>query len=198
MPGQAPPLTDERALLLAYIAQQRDGLRYAAYGLTDDQARLTPTAGTLSIGGLIKHVAATEQGWVDLIVQRRRPVSRDEGERAYHDGFRLLGDETLPGVLARYAEVAAETEAVVAGVVDLAQPVPVPKGVPWFPADVDAWSVRWVLLHVLEETARHAGHADIVRESIDGATMHPLMAAAEGWPATEWLTPWRPRDEPSR
>jgi Protein of unknown function (DUF664) len=90
-----------------------------------------------------------------------------------------------------YDEVAKETEAVVAGIADLGQPVPVPKGVPWFP-DIEAWSVRWVLLHLIEETARHAGHADIVRESIDGATMYELMAAAEGWPATDWLKPWEP------
>ena len=192
MPGQAPPLTDERDLLLAYIRQQRDGLRYAAFGLTDEQARLTPTAGTLSIGGLIKHVADTEEGWMDLVVRRQRNLSQEEQERRYVHGFTLLPDETLAGVLARYEAVAAETEAIVAGIDDLAQPVPVPKGVPWFPADVDAWTVRWVLLHLVEETARHAGHADIVRESIDGATMHPLMAAAEGWPATEWLQPWEP------
>ena len=73
------------------------------------------------------------------------------------------------------------------GASSLDQPVPVPKGVPWFPDDVDAWSVRWVLLHLVEEIARHAGHADIIRESIDGATMFELMAAAEGWPATDWL-----------
>jgi uncharacterized damage-inducible protein DinB len=192
MPGQAPPLTDERDLLLAYIRQQRDGLRYAAFGLTDEQARLTPTAGTLSIGGLIKHVADTEEGWMDLVVRRQRNLSQEEQERRYVHGFTLLADETLAGVLARYEAVAAETEAIVAAIDDLAQPVPVPKGVPWFPADVDAWTVRWVLLHLVEETARHAGHADIVRESIDGATMHPLMAAAEGWPATEWLQPWEP------
>ena len=72
-----------------------------------------------------------------------------------------------------------------------------PKGVPWFPDDVDAWSVRWVLLHLIEEIARHAGHADIVREAIDGATMYELMAAAEGWPATEWLQPWQPSDQAS-
>lgn len=46
---------------------------------------------------------------------------------------------------------------------------PVPRGVPWFPADVEKWSVRWVLLHLIEETARHGGHADIIRESLDGA-----------------------------
>src|SRR5205823_5751235 len=62
MPGQAPPLTDERALLLAYNGQQRDGIRNAAYGLTDEQARLTPSASTLSIGGILKHVADTERG----------------------------------------------------------------------------------------------------------------------------------------
>ena len=78
------------------------------------------------------------------------------------------------------------------GIADMNQAVPVPKGVPWFPDDVDAWSVRWVLLHLIEEIARHAGHADIIRESIDGATMYPLMAAAEHWPETEWLKPWKP------
>src|SRR5215203_1059846 len=66
----------------------------------------------------------------------------------------------------------------------------VPDGVPWFPDDVEAWSVRWVLLHLIEEIGRHAGHADIMRESIDGATMYELMAGAEGWPATDWLQPW--------
>lgn len=191
MPGQAPALTDERGLLLAYIAQQRDGIRFAAFGLTDDQARLTPTAGTLSIGGLVKHVAGTERHWIDIALHQERAAARAEQEQDYADGFRLRDDETLAGVLAAYDEVARETEAAIAGV-DLAQPVPVPQGVPWFPADVEAWSVRWVLLHVIEETARHAGHADIVREAIDGATMYELMAGAEGWPATDWLTPWRP------
>jgi hypothetical protein len=93
-------------------------------------------------------------------------------------------------VLRLFDEVAAETEQVIAAIPDLGQAVPVPKGVPWFPSDVDAWSVRWVLLHLIEETARHAGHADIVRECLDGATAFPLMAAAEGWPSTPWLQPW--------
>jgi uncharacterized damage-inducible protein DinB len=187
MASHPPPLTDEKALLLAYIAQQRDGLCNAAFGLTDEQARSTPTAGTLSIGGLVKHVAATEQSWIDMALQRQRSPGN---EQDYADGFRLRDDETLAGVLATYDEVAQSTEAGMTDV-SLDQPVPVPKGVPWFPADVEAWTVRWVLLHVIEETARHAGHADIVRESIDGATMYELMAGVEGWPETEWLKPWR-------
>ena len=88
--------------------------------------------------------------------------------------------------------MAAETGGGRRPIGDLDQPVPVPKGVPWYPDDVDAWSVRWVLLHLIEEIARHAGHADIVREAIDGATIFELLAAAEGWPATDWLQPWEP------
>lgn len=188
MPGQAPPLSDERELLLAFIEQQRDGIRNAAYGLTDEQARLSPSASSLSIGGLVKHAIDMERGWIDMVLQR----AGDASPASYEDNFRLGPDETLSGVLAHYDEVARETEAVIGRISDLGQPVPVPKGVPWFPDDIDAWSVRWVLLHLIEEIARHAGHADIVRESIDGATMYELMAAAEGWPATDWLTPWQP------
>jgi uncharacterized damage-inducible protein DinB len=191
MPGQAAPLTDERDLLLAYVAQQREGIRNAAYGLTDAQARLTPVASSLSIGGLVKHVAAVESGWIDMVLLRDDRSSGD-GASDYFANFSLGTGETLAGALARYAEVAQETEAVMVGIPDLDRAVPVPKGVPWFPDDVEAWSVRWVLLHLVEETARHAGHADIIREAIDGATMHRLMAAVEGWPATEWMTPWTP------
>jgi hypothetical protein len=185
MPGQAPPLTDERQLLLAFIAQQRDGIRYAGHGLTDDRARLTPTAGTLSVGGLIKHAAQMERQWVAIMLQRPAP------EADYEDGFRLGPGETLAAATADLEAAGQQTAAAVATVA-LDDPVPVPRGVPWFPSDIEAWSVRWVLLHLIEELGRHAGHADIVRESIDGATTYGLMAAAEGWPATEWVTPWEP------
>jgi uncharacterized damage-inducible protein DinB len=188
MASMVPPVSDERAGLLGYLAQQRYALRVAAYGLTDEQARATPSVSPLSVGGLIKHVAATERGWIDTILQREG----DGGEADYENGFRLGPEETLADAFARYDEVAAETEAVIAAIADLGQAVPVPKGVPWYPDDVEAWSVRWVLLHLIEETARHAGHADIVRESVDGATTFPLLAAAEGWPSTLWMEPWQP------
>jgi len=188
MPGNVRPVADERDGLMAYLAQQRYLLRLSAHGLTDEQARTTPSASALSVGGLIKHTATTEREWVNMILLRGGGTDY----AAYEANFRMGPDETLADVFAFYDEVAGETESVVAGIADLGQPVPVPKGVPWFPDDVDAWSVRWVLLHVIEETARHAGHADIVRESLDGATAIPLMAAAEGWPASPWLQPWAP------
>jgi uncharacterized damage-inducible protein DinB len=187
MPGLVPPIGDERAGLLGYLAQQRLVLRIAAHGLTDEQARATPSASALSVGGIIKHVTRTERHWMDIVLQRH-----SSDEQSYTDSFAVAAGESLAELLADFEQCAKETEAIVADIADLGQPVPVPKGVPWFPADVPAWSVRWVLLHLIEETARHAGHADIVRESVDGATAFELMAGAEGWPETSWLKPWRP------
>ena len=179
MPGTVRPVVDERDGLLAYLAQQRDALRFAVHGLTDEQATAKPTVSGLSLGGLIKHVAQVERYWiVELVAQRPLPERQNQD---YEAAFRLGEGETLASVLDVYAAVAAETEAIIGAIPDMGQPVPVPKGVPWFPKDVEAWSVRWVLLHVIEETARHAGHADIIRESLDGRTMYELMAAAEGW-----------------
>ena len=191
MPGMVPPVADERAALVGFLAQQRYVLRLTAYGLTEDEAWASPTAGTLTIGGLLKHAAAVEEYWIELMMQR--PVASDPED--YGRDFRREPTDTLAAALHRYASVAQHTEEAIAGIADLNQPVPVPPGVPWFPDDVDAWSVRWVLLHLIEETARHAGHADIVRESVDGATAFPLMAAAEGWPATPWIQAWEPPTE---
>src|SRR6476661_3727529 len=110
MPGQVPVLTDEHELLLAYVAQQRDGIRYAAYGLTDEQARRTPTAGALSIGGLITHVTDIERGWIDLIPGARPDAAaaedQDGAESAYGDSFVLAPDRTLADALAAMDEVA--------------------------------------------------------------------------------------------
>lgn len=190
MPGQVAALTDERELLLAYLAQQRYLLELTAYGLTDDQARSTPARSPLSVGGLIKHVAATERGWMDTV--RQVPVDVEAGAAKYAEDFVMQPGDTLTELIADLHRAGRETEDLLAGFADLAQPVPVPKGVPWYPQDVEAWSVRWVLLHLVEEIARHVGHADMVREAVDGATAFPLMAAAEGWPSTPWLQPWTP------
>jgi hypothetical protein len=188
MPALPPPARTEQEGLLAFLAQQRQALRYAAYGLTEEQLRLAPSASALSVGGLIKHVALTERGWMQGTVLGRE--DQKGSVEQYAAGFVLRDDETLADLFDLQAHVAAETEATVAEINDLDLPVPVPRDAPWFPTDVEAWSLRWVLLQLIQESARHAGHADIVRESLDAATQYELMAAAEGWPATDWLTPW--------
>jgi uncharacterized damage-inducible protein DinB len=195
MPGNVPPVADERQALLGFLDQQRYVVRIAAHGLNDEKARATPTPSALSVGGIIKHLAAVERSWMDTVMQRDRRVGSPDD---YLAGFRLGPDESLRSVLDDYGEAARETTEVVDSIADLGQAVPVPKNVPWFPKDVDAWSVRWVLLHLVTETARHAGHADIVREAIDGATGFPLMAAVEGWPSTPWLKPWEPDSDVTR
>src|SRR4029078_13474291 len=159
MPGNVAPVVGERANLLAYVEQQRYGIRLTAFGLTDEQARATPTKSALSVGGLIKHVTAMERTWMDIVMQR--PSTGDQDQ--YGEDFGMQPSETLKAILAGNETGGRETEAAIAGIDDLGQAVPVPKGVPWFPADVDAWSVRWVLLHLIEETSRHCCHADFVR-----------------------------------
>jgi uncharacterized damage-inducible protein DinB len=193
MPGMPTMVEDERGQLLEYLEQQRGFVRLAAYGLTDEQARLSPSVSALSIGGLVKHVARVEEHWTGIVLQR--PSTR--GSEDYAEGFRLGDDESFEEMLALYQSIAAETDRVVKEL-PLETPVPVPQGVPWFPKDIDAWNVRWVLLHLIEETARHAGHADIVRESIDGATWFALMSAAENWDLRPWVEPWKPTDEAIR
>jgi uncharacterized damage-inducible protein DinB len=176
MSGLTPATITERDTLIAFLRQQRYVLKLAAYGLTDEEAQATPSASALSVGGIIKHVALTEQHWIRRIVGGEQ---YGDMEDEYHNGFRFVDGETLASVLAFYDEVAARTEAFIAAEEDLARLVPIPRGVPWFPQDETHWSLRWVLVHIVEETARHAGHADIVRESIDGSTAFALLADYE-------------------
>jgi len=162
----------ERADLLAALAQHRHFLRFTTRGLSDEQARQRTTVSELSLGGLIKHVTSVEQHWADFIVAGPSPADdaaamteADWARRA--EGFRLLPGQTLAGVLADYAEVARRTDALVASLPSLDAGHPLPKA-PWFAAG-ESWSARRVLLHVIAETAQHAGHADVIRESLDGA-----------------------------
>jgi hypothetical protein len=185
MPGLVRPVTDERDALCAYLTQQRFLLRTTAFGLTDKEAALAPSASSLCVGGLIKHCTAVERSWMDTTLQRESGRTTDD----FASLFRVESGETLAGLVADYDEACRDTDVTVAGL-DLDMPVPVPQGVPWFPAGIDAWSLRWVLLHLIQETARHAGHADIVRESIDGARSFALVAAVEGQPETRWVKPW--------
>lgn len=194
MPAMPPPIADERAGLRDYLRQQQYAFHALAFGLTDEQARATPTVSSLSIGGLIKHVTNCQAGWMarvaaapDSPAADDRPVEVREAE--YADEFVMRDDQTLADVLAAFDEGSAEALRLVE-TADLGAAVPVPRDAPWFPKDVSAWSVRWVIFHMIEELARHAGQGDIIRESIDGATLYELLAGLEDWEPTPWLTPW--------
>ncbi|HEV3382608.1 MAG TPA: DinB family protein [Trebonia sp.] len=163
---------NERTDLLAMLAEARYFLRHTTRDLTDDQARQRTTVSELCLGGLIKHVAGVERNWADFIVngtsaQRGFSEMTPEDWARRADGFKLLPGETLDGVLADYAETAGKTDDLVRTLPDLDIEHPLPEA-PWFEPGA-RWSARRALMHIISETAQHAGHADIIRESLDAA-----------------------------
>jgi uncharacterized damage-inducible protein DinB len=161
-------MTTERADLLANLAERRHFLRFTVRDLTDQQAAEQTTASELCLGGLIKHVTATEQGWVNFILHGPEAMAWDETDVAtYAAQFGMAGGETLAAVLAGYERVARRTDELIATLPSLDDGHPLPEA-PWFKPGAH-WSARQALLHIIAETAQHAGHADIIRESLDGA-----------------------------
>jgi uncharacterized damage-inducible protein DinB len=162
------PVAGERADLLQSLATQRHFLRHTTRGLTDEQAAQRTTASELTLGGLIKHVTLTERQWMRFIVEGPSAMSWDEASAGdWMAAFRMADGETLAGLLENYAQVAHQTEELVERLPDLDAAHQLPPA-PWFEPGA-RWSARRVLLHMIAETAQHAGHADIIRESLDGA-----------------------------
>ena len=171
-----PAGAGERADLVESLRRHRDFLRFAVRDLTDDQARQRTTVSELTLGGLVKHVADTEAQWATFMAEGAGSAPDIDWElidwsnppaevAAYADSHRLNDDETLEGQLTRYAEIAGRTDALVESL-DLDTSYELPKA-PWFEPGA-RWSVRRAVLHLLAETSQHAGHADIIRETIDG------------------------------
>ncbi|MEV5305590.1 MULTISPECIES: DinB family protein [Streptomyces diastaticus group] len=181
------PLDPERTDLLGALASVRGALAAAVAGLCDGEAGQRPTVSALCLGGLVKHVTAVEElwarfmaegpsalpfdlpdgvTWADIAAGTARELPRWMTERA--DEFRMLPGETLAGVVERYEEAAARTDEVIASVPDLSTTYALPE-VPWH-APGEVRSVRRVIAHIIAETAQHAGHADILRETLDGRT----------------------------
>lgn len=167
----------ERADFLEALRRHRDFLRFTVKDIDDEQARQRTTVSELTLGGLVKHVAATEQQWADFMVDGPAPGPGIDWEnvdwqhppehvKAFMDSHRMTEGETLDGLLAQYDSVARATDALVESLPDLDAAHPLPEA-PWFEPGA-TWSARRTLLHILAETSQHAGHADIIRESLDG------------------------------
>ncbi|MGW7439836.1 DinB family protein [Streptomyces sp. NPDC054849] len=157
-------LGDERGTLLAFVEAQRSAIRESVLGLSEEQAASRPTVSELTLSGVLKHVAEVELGWLRMAQQAVN--ERRRTEETWGEAFRLVEGESIASVLAFWDEVRQETEAFVAALPSLDDTFPLPPA-PWFPKDGKV-SMRWMLLHLVEEFARHAGHADIVRETLDG------------------------------
>jgi uncharacterized damage-inducible protein DinB len=178
---------NERTDLLTELAAARAALTRTTRDLSDEQAAQSPTVSTLCLGGLVKHVAAMEESWLRFVVEgpSAKSLAMPEGVTwadimagtareipqwmiDHQNGFRVLPGETLAGILKQYEHVAIETEKIIAAVPDLSASQSLPAA-PWGEPGAE-YSVRRVLLHVIAETTQHAGHADILRESLDGQT----------------------------
>lgn len=145
----------ERATLVEFLDYQREALIRRLEGLTEHQARLTPTASSLSLLSLIRHSAIWERRWFQIIVAGRS----FPGEWSDDDTFQLTDADNIDTVVADYrTQIAASNE--ILATIDL--------DAPCARSDKINQTVRWVTVHLIEETARHAGHADIIRETIDG------------------------------
>ncbi|MGW1273650.1 DinB family protein [Streptomyces sp. NPDC002491] len=171
-PTLTPSLTGERADLLAALTKSRHFLRFTTRDLTDEQVGQRTTVSELCLGGLIKHVTSVERNWVGFILEGpsampdfTKMTQDDWAARAAE--FRMLPGETLTGVLKEYAEAAYRTDELLTTLPDLDAEQPLPPA-PWFEPGARQ-TARRVLLHIIAETAQHAGHADIIREAIDGA-----------------------------
>ncbi|MFE6867976.1 DinB family protein [Kitasatospora sp. NPDC057692] len=169
MTSDSAALPGERADFLQTLDTHRGFLRYTVRDLTDEQAARRTTVSELCLGGLIKHVSGVEARWMRFAVGGAPAMEAAEpgGAVAWEERFRMTEGETLAGLLEAYERVAAETDALVVSLPDLDRVQALPVA-PWFEPGA-TWSVRRVLLHVIAETAQHAGHADIIRESLDGA-----------------------------
>lgn len=158
---------DEREDLLETLAAHRGFLRYAVRGLTPDQLARRTTVSELCLGGIIKHVAAVERQWAGFIVTGSPETTFDEAAIKEHGReFQVEEGDTLDSLLADFDDAARATDEVIRTVHDLGASRPLPPA-PWF-APGARWSARRAIVHILAEIAQHSGHADIIREALDG------------------------------
>jgi len=155
----------ERPMLEAFLEFQRATLARKCEGLDDEQLRLRAVPpSTLSLLGLVRHAAEVERWWFRMVLSGEDVTWRWTTDDDPDGDFDGVDDADGPEMLAAWREECDLARHVVSGFVSLEDSVTVPSG---HRAGSDV-SLRWVLLHVIEEYARHNGHADLLRERIDG------------------------------
>lgn len=151
----------ERQVLEAMLDYQRSAIRHKVADLSEEDARrrLVPSATTLA--GLVKHLVAVERAWYQRVLAGRSEEEIGGNSRGDASSWQLAASETVADLLAEYDRVCAESRT-------LAAQFPLEHTVSH--RRLGQVSLRWIHVHMIEETARHAGHADILREQIDGVT----------------------------
>ena len=162
---------DERTMLSAFLDYHRATLAWKASGLTQAELSQTIPSSSLTIGGLVKHMALVEDSWFieDFLGQPMpEPWASVDWEADRDWELHTAADDTPEELLALYAESCARSRAIVAAAESLDQRAVATAR--HGPEQGQPFTLRWILLHMIEETARHNGHVDLIRESIDGLT----------------------------
>lgn len=173
-----PNATGEHEVLTTFVLQQLAQVRTSVAGLDDEGAHATASASALNLTGLLRHCGTVAVFWsAAAAAAPGDPVIPDDlSDRTLDE---LVADPaSLADTLAFFDRCVDVARTNLAAVEDLDAAVPVPPA-PWFPADLKSWEARWVLAHLSAEIARHAGHADIIRESIDGKGSYELNDLAD-------------------
>jgi uncharacterized damage-inducible protein DinB len=153
-------VTGERAILEAFLDDYRDIVVRKVSGLSDADARRHLVPSPTTVGGLVKHLRWAEYGWFEQFLPGRLDDNRRTHERSWE--FELGSDELLETLIAEYQSQCEESRRIAAQ----------------YPLDHELWhgrlettvSLRWIYLHMIQETARHTGQIDILREQLDGGT----------------------------
>ncbi len=189
----APTEDDEISGLVGYIDQQLDAIRASVYGLTEEEAREHPCRSALSLGSILTHITWGMRGYTARLVDGPRTGPLEEADMASFDSsFELPSERPLADVLAEFDQVRSEF---VAAVHD-ADPdaTQIEPSAPWNGVlEPRPIRLRYFLVHQVEEFARHAGHADIIREQLDGQSVPRLVLTRAGAPAGPMFTPYEPR-----
>ena len=160
-----PPLFgSEKSMMLGFLNWHRDTLLCKVDGLTDEELRRPHDPSGLTMLGLVKHLTDVERSWFREVVagEDLSALWDDSDPQRY---WRIEPHETTAEIIAGYrAEVAAANALLAGDEIGMEEPVHEPR------AAAEGMTVRWVVLHMIEETARHNGHADLIREAIDGQT----------------------------
>jgi uncharacterized damage-inducible protein DinB len=161
------PTGPELQQLCAFLDYQRATVLWKAEGLGGEQLSRPHPPSTLTLGGILNHLALVEDSWFEVRfagLPERAPWASVDWKADPDWEFRTAADLDPGELRQRYLDACARSREVVARAESLDQ-----LGATAWP-DGRRWDLRWVLLHMIEETARHAGHADLIRESIDGET----------------------------
>jgi uncharacterized damage-inducible protein DinB len=159
---------DERGMLTSFLDYQRATLVWKASGLTQEQMGRTVAASSLTIAGIVNHLALVEDSWFTEDFAGRpmpAPFTDVDWDADPDWEHRTALDEAPDVLLARYASACERSRAVVAAAASLDAP-----SVAFAKREGIPFTLRWILVHMIEETARHNGHVDLLREAIDGVT----------------------------